>query len=189
MRKINFLAKYQEQLKQKTRRLFFLQVSAFSILIVYGLVMVATFAYHFILSKENQSLDNNINLQKKRIEEASVAETKQTYLKAKTVNLKQILSEAQSHQIVIEGFFNLIPEEIDIKGFVISQNEVVTFQGRTATFAPLAKLISNIQKRQFGQRQIFAVSLDNFSLNNEGDYSFSFTLYLQPPKNQEPENT
>ena len=179
MKLINFLKSRQEQIKQKAKRLFFIQIFALLILVAYGLLIIGTFSYYFILGQEKKALDSKINFQKKSIEAVSGVETKQVYLKNKTANLKQILENAQNNQAIVEGFFELVPEGIEVKGFAVSEEGTVSFEGEATTFSSLKTLFDNMEKRRLGQYQIDAASVETISLGKEGGYSFSLMLYLR----------
>jgi Tfp pilus assembly protein PilN len=182
MQELNFLKSQQQQLKKKAQRQFFLQISAFSLLVVYGLIILATFTYNFLLKKESQSLADRISQQKQKIESAAEVETKQVYLKSKIINLQQILATAQDNQKLIEGFFSLLPEGVAVKGFDISQKGMLEFTGSAESFTVLDNLFKNVEKKQLGQKQIFGASVGKVTLEKGAGFNFSLTLLLQPAK-------
>lgn len=179
MQGVNFLRIYQEKIRQRAQRIFYLQLSAFSLLVIYGLVVVGTFAYFFILGSEGKILDDKINFQKKRIEEAVATETKQVYLKSKLTNLANVLESSRNHQLVVEGVFSLLPEGVEVQGFSLSEKGEVSFQGRASSFQSLKNLFENIEKGQLaGKLPIYKAVVTQVSLDEKGGFNFGMVLNI-----------
>jgi Tfp pilus assembly protein PilN len=183
MPEINFLRLQQEKLKQKTQRLFIVQVSALSLLVFYFLIVAGTFAYYFVLGKEANLLDTEIDTMRSNIQKAVGVETKEVYLKSKAANLSSILESAKSHQLIVEEIFSLLPQGVEINNFEVSPGGQISFSGKAISFDTLNQLLDNIQGQSQGKEiTIYASTVNKISLSEKGDLSFDLTLYIPPLK-------
>lgn len=181
MQGINFLRLKQEKIRQKTQRVFFVQISVLSILVLYGLLVIGIFSYYFILNREAKVFEEKISFQNNRIKKEVATETKQIYLKKKTASLTSVLQSARNHQLLVEGVFSLLPEGISVSGFNVSEKGEVSFQGKAVNFSSLKALFENIKKGQLVEElPIYGASINSISLNEENGFNFGLTLYLSP---------
>jgi len=179
MRNINLITQRQEELRKKSKKVFYFQMFSFSLLIIYGLFVVGVFAYYFILLQQSKVLGRQISAQEERIEEYVDVETKQFYLKRKTANLEKIMEYSAEYQDIIEGFLALLPEGVEVKNFSISEDKEIGFGGNTNSFGAMTQLFDNIEQGRLGESIIYAAEVKKVGYN-EGIYSFSFQLNLNP---------
>lgn len=182
MNQINFLENQQKIIRKRAKGLFKTQIFAFGMLVAYGLVLAAVFANYFILSKEAKTLDDKISEQRQAVTAAVDTETKQFYLKNKTGSLMQVLAGNQNNKAIIENFFNLLPEGMEINNFNITDSGQLNFQSKASGFSAITRFLDTLKKGNLGEQPIYDVEIDNFSVNSETGYSFSITIFLQPEK-------
>ena len=181
MRNINLITQKQEELRKKSRRVFYFQMFSFSVLIIYGLFVVGVFGYYFILLQQSKVLNRQISVQEEKIEKYVDVETKQFYLKRKTANLEKIMENSAEYQDIIEGFLTLLPEGVEVANFSISGDKEIGFSGNTTSFSVMDQLLTNIQQGRLGDSRIYVAVVKNIGYS-EGTYSFSFQLNLNPVK-------
>ena len=101
------------------------------------------------------------------------------YLKRKTANLEKIMEYSAEYQDIIEGFLVLLPEGVEVKNFSISEDKEIGFGGNTNSFGAMTQLFDNIEQGRLGESIIYAAEVKKVGYN-EGIYSFSFQLNLNP---------
>ena len=181
MKAINFLRSQREKIRQKAQRLFYLQITAIAFLVIYALIVAGTFSYYFILTKESQNLDQKITLQKTRVGSNINVETRQFFLKRKVQDLEEIFKTARNHQTTVEGFFTLLGEGIEVKGFSLSEEGQISLNGYAIDFLSLKNFLENIKRAKLGEQKIYTATVNKVSLSEKPGFSFSITLYLNPP--------
>lgn len=184
MKQINFLRLQQEKIRQKAKRVFYIQILGLSALVIYALVVIGAFAYYFVLTREEKLMQQKIDSQREIIKSEIATETKQVYLRNKAAALGNILESARNHQIIIEGIFNLLTPGIEISGFEVSSTESISFSGRAMDFDSLAKFFDNIKKGSLGENlPIYSASVGRVAFDKKGGYSFSVNMSLVKDKN------
>lgn len=179
MQQINFLRLAQVKIRQKAQRTLYLQLSAFSILIIYGLAVVGAFSYYFVLGREKKLLDSKITLARTDIKQEIGIETKQTYLKNKVTSLTNIMESSRNHQIIVQGILSLLTQGVEIKNFGVSSSEDMVFTGKAINFLALENFLNNLKKGELVEGlSIRSARVESISLDKDGGYGFSIRLSL-----------
>lgn len=179
-KKINFLREKVSGLKQKATQLFIIQIISFSLLIIYGLGVVAVFAYFFILEKENGVLIERINQQKTAIQSFQSVETKAVYLKNKLKSLDEVLTSQRANQKITDAVFNLLPEGITISGFAIDQDGGVSFSAQSQSLKDLKNFLANLElSKKVNEMMVKKIKIGGVNFDYEKGYSFNIYLLFE----------
>jgi Tfp pilus assembly protein PilN len=176
---INFLAKRQEEIRAKFKRLMLIQTFAFSILIVYVLLVGGVFVYYFFISNENKKIKNSINTQKALIQKNIEAEMKEVYLKDKLTSLLPIFKSKHKHQQLTDAIFTLLPVGISINGFTVAEDGNITFSGEAVDFSSLKSFLARVRTKNITPYMLIDFAeVNNVRLSADGTYNFAVTLKL-----------
>jgi nitrogen fixation/metabolism regulation signal transduction histidine kinase len=184
MQQINFLRLQQEKIRQKAQRTLYLQLSAFSILIVYALVVIGVFSYYFVLGREKSLLDDKIQTARSGIKQEIGIETKQTYLKNKVSSLTNIMESSRNHQVIVQGILSLLTQGVEIKNFGVSSSEDMVFSGKAISFPALEAFLNNLKKGELVKGlSVKSARIESITLDKDGGYGFSIRLSLSGVNN------
>ena len=179
MQQINFLRLAQVKIRQKAQRILYLQLSASSILIIYGLVVIGAFSYYFVLGREKNLLESRIAAARTGIKQEISVETKQTYLKNKVTSLTNIMESSRNHQIIVQAILSLLTQGVEIKNFGVSSSEDMVFSGKAINFASLQNFLDNLKKGELAEGlTVKFARIESVSLDKDGGFSFSIRLSL-----------
>jgi len=176
---INFLAQEQSKIRAKLKRLMLIQVSAFSVLVIYIFGVVGLFGYYFWLNRESKNIESQINRQKTQIQKYTAVEMKKVFLKDKLASLAPIFESKKKHQQLADAVFTLLPVGISINGFTISETGDINFSGEAAEFSSLKNFLARLQNKNLTPHILIEYAeIENIRLKSEGGYGFSVTLKL-----------
>lgn len=174
---INFLAGQQAKIRARLKRLMLIQVSAFSVLVIYAMAVVGLFGYYFWLNKENKDIQTKINRQKNNIQENTEIEMKQVFLKSKLSSLVPVFKAKQKHQQLTDAIFTLLPVGISISGFTIAESGDIAFSGEAADFSSLKNFLARLENKNLTPHVLIEFAeIRNIRIKAGGGYGFSITL-------------
>jgi len=184
MQQINFLRLQQEKIRQRAQRTLYLQLTSFSILIIYGLVVIGVFSYYFVLGREKSLLEGKIETARSGIKQEISIETKQTYLKNKVTSLTNILESSRNHQIIVQGILSLLTQGVEIKNFSVSSPTDMVFSGKAINFSSLQNFMDNLKKGELAEGlTVKSARIESVTLDKDGGYGFSIRLSLSGVNN------
>jgi len=178
---INFLKDRIALLKKKSRRLFFIRTWSLGLLVVYGVLVIGAFSYNLVLKKQDQTLKEKIQREKKVIESLRPIETKQFYLASKVKSLSEILASKRWYQEIVDSLFFILPEGMSVSNFHIGEDGTVSFSGTCATLRVLKNFLDVLESKGevsevvVKQAQIGSV---NYGLQKEYQFNVSVLFYL-----------
>ena len=177
---INFLASKQAEYNRQARRLLIIQVGAFSVLIVYVLVIVGIFSYSFYLKRQGEQLETQIKRTSSQIQELASIEAKHLFIKSKIESLVPVFESKQKHQELTEAIFALLPTGMSIQGFTISETGDISFSAEASSFQALRQFLANVKERNITPTvYVQFAEIGSVSLQKSGNYSFSVVLKLE----------
>lgn len=177
---INFFQDKAIAFKKEFRQLFFLKIASLIFLVVYLLIIIATFSYSFILKKKQNILAGKIKKTKNQIDSFRSIETKQVYLKSKIKSLNNILADKQESQKITEAIFSLLSEGININSFAVTKDGQVSFNGQSSDFQKMKKFFSKLELTpQIGDMKIKRVKINGVSFNYKKGYTFGVYLFFE----------
>lgn len=174
---INLLASKQKEYQQRNRRLFLIQVTSLSLLIVYFLIVGTLLVYIFYLKKKGSIYQNQWSQLTSAVAEQRSKEAKQTVVKTKLKNLTQIVQDQKRNQEVTEAILSFIPKGMSISGFTIEDETAINFSGKTDDFDVLSDFLVNLS----AGKDIPGLILDyakiaSLSYSSDGGYNFNIII-------------
>lgn len=176
---VNFLAEKQAEYEKQRRRLLLIQVSAFSLLVIYILGLSGLFAYSFYLNQKKKSLETKAKVLSAQVQELSPIEAKYLFIKTKLDALSPILASQRKNQDLVEAILTLLTPGISVSGLNVTEDGNISFSGEAIDFAALNQFLTNLERGSLTPSvRLQLAEIKGVGLRSEGSYNFSIVLKL-----------
>lgn len=177
---INFVQNQQRQIKLRTNKKKITNFSFLAILLSYSIIFLLVLSYQAYLTIRSRSIQNNIDKETKLIEGLSPIENKVYLLKQKTTGILSIQEANFSHQDLIEEIFKLLPSELEVEQFDLSDDFAVNFGARTNNPMAVFEFIDRINRYNSNQngKKIDLAVINGIKVDSSGFYSFKVDLKI-----------
>lgn len=176
---VNFLREKIKIIRKKARFAAITKIGSFVIAIVYLGIVVGVFGFYLLESNKKKSLETKVTEAKNTIETLSPIETKETYLVSTVKTISPIISTKKKNNILIQSVLKLLPENVSVSEFEISESSEVEFVLKTNDLGLVENFFDNIKKAEFEDLVIKQVTINRVSIEEESGYSVMVKLAFE----------
>ena len=175
-KEINLLKDQLAAIRKKARKLLLIRSSAFAVLIIYGLIVVAAFSYHLVEKRRSEIFRQKIKQEEALIEKLRPIEAKQTYVSYKVKSLAEILAAKKEHQQIVESVVNLLPTGLSVSNFHIDEDNWVHFSASCLRFEVMVDFLDHLDSEKEGQLKVKEARIGQVSYGLEQEYHFDVNI-------------
>ncbi len=180
---INLLGKQRAHLIIAAKRIYYIQIISFSVLIIYLFVVISLFSLTTLLNFKIKQVEQKIAHETNTIKELSDTEVRYYLLKNKVKGINSVYDQLRNQHELIQSFFENLPAGISISGFLINETGEITFNSMASRSDILEEFIIKLEGKNIGSNIIITQArISNISLNPDGNYNFSTLIKVEMVK-------
>lgn len=177
---INFLSDQRARIILLTKRKFIIQMGSIAAMGLFGLFIAALFSFNGYQKYQISQMKAKLNRAENEVRQYQQIEIDSFSLKNKTQATVEILGSLSRHQKIIETVFHILPEGIYVQGVVVDDSNDIRFDASTYDVDKLYDFIAILENNLTdGMAVIDKASINQVSINQEGQYAFNTLLRLQ----------
>ncbi len=176
---VNFLREKIKVIQKKARFAAVVRIGSFVVAIVYLGIVLGVFGLYLMETNKKKNLETKVEEAKKNIEGLSSIETKEAYLVSTVKTISPIISTKKKNNVLIQSVLKLLPENVNVSEFDISESNEIEFILRTNDLDLVEDFFENIKKATFTDLIIKQVEINRVAIEEESGYSVTVTLIFE----------
>ncbi len=172
---IDFLKGKSEEIRNKKRRSRLIKTFSFAMIILYLIVTGATFGMYYLKKNNINAVDAQISSITDEISDMQTKETKQILLANKLETIAPLLDSKKEHKLLIGTVFEIVPENVSVSNFRITEGNVLEFSISSQDFEAIKQFFFNLKLEKY-PLTIEEAKIENFTFNKENNYSMGIKL-------------
>lgn len=177
---INFLKIQKKVQKQQTKKRRAMFKIGYILVGLYGLGLVGLWGFSIYLGIAINNTESKISQEKQKIASLRNVEAKYLTIIDKLKTIETISSTGIPFHTLSETMFQLIPEGMEISGFDIDEQGIISFGAKTSSILILEQYSHNLeQMKNQGTVDVEKSTVSHLTIDENGACSFSNILKLR----------